>query len=404
MNKEIKNKAIPKLRFPEFKNSGGWKEKTVSEVAIYENGKAHEQDIVEKGKYVVVNSKFISSNGEVRKYTNIASCLAKKGDILMVLSDVPNGKAIAKCFYVDLDHQYTVNQRICRLTPFDANKILLFYILNRNPYFLAFDDGVKQTNLKNEDVLGYKFLLPKDTNEQQKIADCLSSLDELITAENEKLEALKGHKKGLMQQLFPAEGKTIPRLRFSEFKNSGKWEVDKLGTKGIAYFASEKITVQKLQLDSYVSTENLLPNYGGKTIASKLPTSGSFTVFLKDDILLSNIRPYLKKVWFADINGATSNDVIVIRHGTKVCATFLSFLLKNDNFINYIMNSAEGVKMPRGDKDVIKDYPIKFPKPTEQEKIADCLSSLDDLIKAQAEKIEALKEHKKGLMQQLFPG
>ena len=122
-----KNKLIPEIRFPEFVNEGVWLEDIVSHVAEYENGKAHEQDIVEQGKYVVVNSKFISTDGEVRKYTNTANCLAKKNEILMVLSDVPNGRAIAKCFQVDKDDYYTVNQRICKINPTKIYGRLVYY-------------------------------------------------------------------------------------------------------------------------------------------------------------------------------------------------------------------------------------------------------------------------------------
>ena len=122
----------------------------------------------------------------------------------MVLSDVPNGRAIAKCFLVDEDDKYTVNQRICKITAKSAVNVLLFYILDRNTYFLAFDDGVKQTNLKKEDVLQCPIMLPKDEDEQQRIADCLSALDARIAAQAAKIETLKQHKRGLMQQLFPA--------------------------------------------------------------------------------------------------------------------------------------------------------------------------------------------------------
>ena len=198
--------TVPNYRFPEFMNDGDWEIKTVSEVAYYENGKAHEQHIIINGKYKVVNSKFISTDGEVVKYTNEALCLANINDTLMVLSDVPNGRAIAKCFYVDKNNTYTVNQRICKLKPLDINGKILYYLLNRNPYFLAFDDGVKQTNLKNDDVLNCEIVLPKKTKiqkEQQKIADCLLAVDNLITAQTEKIEQLKAHKKGLMQELFP---------------------------------------------------------------------------------------------------------------------------------------------------------------------------------------------------------
>jgi type I restriction enzyme S subunit len=198
-----KGETVPKLRFPEFQESVEWEENTLGEIAKYENGKAHEQGISETGDYVVVNSKFISTEGKVRKFTNTAACVAKKEDTLIVLSDLPNGKAIAKCFFVNADNLYTVNQRIARITPVKANGLMLFYLLNRNKYFLAFDDGVKQTNLKKDDVLNCPLLMPKDLNEQQRIADCLSALDNLISTQIQNIEALKLHKKGLMQVLFP---------------------------------------------------------------------------------------------------------------------------------------------------------------------------------------------------------
>lgn len=193
----------PKFRFPEFKNDGDWEETTLDEVADYENGKAHEQEISDTGKYKVVNSKFISTEGEVVKYTDSANLMANTGDILMVLSDIPNGKAIAKCFYVDEDDTYTVNQRICKITPTDIDNKFLFYIQNRNKYFLAFDDGVKQTNLRKETVLSFPFLKPKDPKEQEKIATCLTLADDLIKKQEDKVVSLQAHKKGLLQQLFP---------------------------------------------------------------------------------------------------------------------------------------------------------------------------------------------------------
>lgn len=195
--------TLPKFRFKEFEDSGEWEETTLTEVADYENGKAHEQDIADDGKFIVVNSKFISQDGEVKKFTNTAFCPTTKGDVLMVLSDIPNGRAIAKCFLVKQDSRYTVNQRICRITPRNLNSKILYFLLNRNPYFLAFDDGVKQTNLRKEDVLNCPLLIPCDPKEQDKITYTLSSVDDLINAQNKKIEALQLHKKGLLQGLFP---------------------------------------------------------------------------------------------------------------------------------------------------------------------------------------------------------
>jgi type I restriction enzyme S subunit len=195
--------TVPNFRFKEFVDTGDWEETTLTQIADYENGKAHEQDIADDGKFIVVNSKFISQDGEVKKFTNTAFLPATKGDVLMVLSDIPNGRAIAKCFLVEEDNRYTVNQRICRITPHNMNSKILYYLLNRNPYFLAFDDGVKQTNLRKEDVLNCPLFIPSDPKEQEMIADTLSSIDQLINAQNQKLEALQLHKKGLLQGLFP---------------------------------------------------------------------------------------------------------------------------------------------------------------------------------------------------------
>lgn len=194
--------TVPKLRFPEFK--GDWVEVMLGQAAKYENGKAHEQDIDARGQYIVVNSKFISTAGEIRKFSNSANLLAEKDDILMVLSDVPNGRAIAKCFYVDKDEKYTVNQRVCKLT---AKKgyvsKLLYYVIDKNSYFLEFDDGVKQTNLKKDDVLNCPLWVPNDIKEQKKIVGLLDSIDDSIFHQERKLLSLKSHKAGLLQKLFP---------------------------------------------------------------------------------------------------------------------------------------------------------------------------------------------------------
>lgn len=197
-------KTIPEWRFPEFRDSGDWENTTIEKIADYENGKAHENNIIDNGKYIVVNSKFISTEGEIIKYTNEANLLAYKGDILMVLSDVPNGRALSKCYLVEKDNVYTVNQRVCRIIPEKVNSTLLFYTINRNKYFLSFDDGVKQTNLKKNDVLSCSIVIPKEPDEQEKIADFLSGIDDLISTQTDRIEALKQHKKALMQGLFPS--------------------------------------------------------------------------------------------------------------------------------------------------------------------------------------------------------
>ncbi|MDO6526241.1 restriction endonuclease subunit S [Motilimonas sp. 1_MG-2023] len=201
----------------------------------------------------------------------------------------------------------------------------------------------------------------------------------------------------------PTEKGLVPELRFPEFKNDEEWKIKELSGKDVAIFVKDREPLDQLKLNSYVSTENLLADYAGVAKASKLPPSGSFTSYKPNDVLISNIRPYLKKVWCADKVGAASNDVIVIRPSAKVSAAYMLHTLKNDEFINFVMKGAKGVKMPRGDIASIKAYPVALPRLLEQQKIADCLSSHDELVSANSQKLDALKAHKKGLMQQLFP-
>jgi type I restriction enzyme, S subunit len=195
----------------------------------------------------------------------------------------------------------------------------------------------------------------------------------------------------------------VPKLRFPEYLNSGEWERTFLGDKNVASRVKDKILLDELTLENYVSTESMLPDFAGITTSSKLPLSGSFTRFTGGDVLVSNIRPYLKKVWSASIDGGASNDVIVLRAGPKLSDSFLAQLLKNDTFISFVMEGARGVKMPRGDVSALLEYPVAIPDCAEQQKIADCLSSLDEMITLEANQLAALKTYKQGLIQRLFP-
>lgn len=188
------------------KDDGGeypeWEERKLNDVAIFENGKGHEQYISEDGDFIVVNSKFISSEGKVIKRSKYNLCSLKKGDITLVMSDVPNGKALSKCYYIESDNKFTLNQRICSLRIKNNNSSkYIFYIVNRNKYFLAFDNGVGQTNLRKDEVVNCPIKLPC-LEEQTKIANFLSNIDNIIEKEKEKLKALREWKKGLLQQMF----------------------------------------------------------------------------------------------------------------------------------------------------------------------------------------------------------
>ena len=189
--KDEKGKDFPK-----------WENKLLRDLVEFRNGKAHEQDISENGKYIVVNSKFISRDGEVKKYSDTQICPLELGEIVMVMSDIPNGKALAKCFLIDANDTYTLNQRICALKAKTVEANFLIYILNRNKYYLMFDSGVGQTNLTKDEVLDCPLYIPQSREEQTKIYKLLLSLDKKISSTNLQIVRTEQYKKGLLQKMF----------------------------------------------------------------------------------------------------------------------------------------------------------------------------------------------------------
>lgn len=167
-------------------NSYSWEQRKLDQVASYRNGKAHENSIDSEGVYIVVNSKFVSTDGEVIKKSNEQIEPLFKNELAFVLSDVPNGRAIARTFLVQKDGLYTLNQRIAGITPSsDTCPYFLHILMNRNKYFLAFDDGAKQTNLSVKDVLEFEANYP-NFKEQERIGALFDSLDVLITLHQRK--------------------------------------------------------------------------------------------------------------------------------------------------------------------------------------------------------------------------
>ena len=184
----------------------------------------------------------------------------------------------------------------------------------------------------------------------------------------------------------------VPALRFPEF--TGEWKSVHL--EDVAEFQKKRISSDLLNNNNYISTENILQNFEGIQYSSSIPTNTNVIEYQKGDILLSNIRPYLKKVWFSDRKGGCSADVFVLR-GDKCDQHFLYYVIASDRFINYVMSGVKGVKMPRGDKNQMKKYAFSIPTNTEQRKIAKFLSMLDERIKLQNKIIEKLETLIKGI-------
>ena len=184
----------------------------------------------------------------------------------------------------------------------------------------------------------------------------------------------------------------VPHLRFPEF--TGEWK--RVELKDVAEFQKSRIPADGLDESCYISTENLIPNFGGIKEASSIPTDGNVMAINPNDILISNIRPYLKKVWQSDRCGGCSADVFVLR-ATGCQSDFLYNIIASDKFINYAMAGVKGVKMPRGDKRQMEEFEFSIPAIEEQNRISRLLSLLDDRIATQNKIIEKYESLIKGL-------
>lgn len=416
MNKGQKNKLLPKLRFPAFQNSGEWR---------YENGdvlfdqitnKDHNSDLPilaitqEHGAIprdqidynVVVTDKSLESYKVVEVGDYIISLRSFQGGI-----EYSNYRGICSPAYV-----------ILRRKTESIGDFFRHYFKTQR--FIA-DLTKNLEGLRDGKMVSYtqfsELLLPSPSpKEQQKIADCLSSLDELITAENQKLEALQLHKKGLMQQLFPAKGEKVPKLRFKEFKDSGEWEektlgnmVEKVGS-GVTPLGGE--TNYKKSGRPFVRSQNvgwgifLLDDIA--FIDEQTHQDSISTEIRTDDVLLNITGASIGRSAVANglVNGGNVNQhVCIIRTiKTELIPFFLNQYLVSSYGQEQINSFQAGGNRQGLNFAQIRSFSIPIPsKIEEQQKIADCLSSLDNLITEQTLKIESLKAHKKGLMQQLFP-
>lgn len=245
-----------------------------------------------------------------------------------------------------------------------------------------------QPGINATEYASYSFAVPS-LPEQHKIADLLSTVDRVIAAQQAEVNAWEQRKKGVMQKLFSQE----VRFKADDGSDFPDWEKKKLGE--ICEYGRQRGIGAH-----YVGTENMLKDFEGIAIDNpEAEASGS--LYFEGDTLMSNIRPYLKKAWKANCNGVCSTDVLVF-HPTNVESDYLHCVIASDSFVAYVMSAAKGSKMPRGDKDHIMHMPLILPSLPEQRKIADCLSSINDVIvKAKAE-LAKWQELKKGLLQQMF--
>ncbi len=183
--------------------------------------------------------------------------------------------------------------------------------------------------------------------------------------------------------------------------SSDGWKKGKLSQ--VCIYGKDKININDLQLTNYISTENMLPEKAGVTIANGLPRLKTLSAYKIGDVLVSNIRPYFKKIWFANKNGGCSNDVLVFRAKRNIYdSKFLYYNLSYDSFFDYSMSTSKGTKMPRGDKSALMNYIVPLIQLPEQKAIAATLSCLDDMIELNNRTNQVLEEMAQAIFKEWF--
>ena len=266
--------------------------------------------------------------------------------------------------------------------------------------------GAKVLGLSASRLANVQLYYPSQLNEQQKIVDCLSSLDDLITLESKKLNALKLHKKGLMQRLFPTEGKTVPRLRFPGFQREA-WNEVTLGDLGTFTGGGTPSTQRKdywsgknpWVSSSDISDESIFYINITRYVSDEAITNSATKVVPENSVLIVS-RVGIGKIAVTKVPLCTSQDFTNLTP-TYDDPLFLALYLKT--LVNVFLSMNQGMAIKGFTKNDISNLAISIPSIPEQRRIAECLSSLDDLITAETQKLIVLKAHKKGLMQQLFP-
>lgn len=398
---------VPKLRFPEFQDAEAWEEVKLGQLGALVSGLTYSPEDIRDSGLLVLRSSNVQ-NGEITLDDNVyvkpnirGANLTKPNDILIC---VRNGSKalIGKNALIPEGMPLCTHGAFMTVFRSPSAKFVfqLFQTLSYQKHVDG-DLGATINSINGSQFIKYKFYVPKPL-EQQKIADCLSSLDELITAQTNKIAALKDHKKGLMQQLFPAEGETVPKLRFPEFQDAGEWEETRLGNVG-------SVRMCKRIFKEQTSSHGDIPFYKIGTFG------GAPDAFISREIFENyrNNFPFPKKgsvlISAAGTIGRTilykgelayfqdSNIVWLDNNENLIADIFLFYLYQ-------LINWAPSVgAIQRLYNESILGAQVKFPSIPEQQRIADCLSSIDELINAQTQKLETYKTHKKGLMQQLFP-
>ncbi|MCY4459515.1 MAG: restriction endonuclease subunit S [Albidovulum sp.] len=393
---------VPKLRFPEFRDGGEWNTRKF-------------RDVVSRGKETVDPQK----SSDIPNLIELENIESKTGRIPSI--DEPKNQISLKSRFQAGDvlfgklgpylqkfarpdsHGVCTSEVWVPRSKAVSSAFLLYLVQTKRFVQLAnISSGSRMPRAEWNYLANADFAIPHP-DEQWKIADFLGSLDDLIAAKGRKLEALRQHKQGLMQQLFPQAGETVPRLRFPDFRDGPRWDFLTLASASDVNPSNDGLPELFIYIDRESVKSSMLIER--KEVTRGAAPSRAQRLLSRKDIILQTVRPYQRNNFFFDISDGykyvASSSYAQIR--AHECPEFLYQLLHTDSFVNSVLARCTGSNYPVFNPSLLASIRVALPRIPEQKKIADCLSSLDDLIAAEDQKLEALRQHKQGLMPQMFP-
>lgn len=408
--------TVPQLRFPDFVNDGEWEVKRLGNVCKLTNGMAFKPSDWRTTGMPIVRIQNLNDEKADFNYCDSEiideKCLIDSGTLLFSWSGTPGTSFGA---YIWNRGNAVLNQHIFIVDPIGIDKVFLKMTLDANMAKIIEKShgGAGLRHITKSDLEEIQIFVPNKLSEQQRIATCLSSLDKVLSATKSKLEQLKIHKKGLMQKLFPAKGKKLPELRFKEFEKDGEWEEKKLQEigeiiRGITYNKEDVSTNGLIVLrSSNIQDGRLVVD---KDLVYVINVNPSERVLLQNHDIVICISNGSKNLVGknAEYISEKSRSSLKITVGA-FCAIFrpkevpYKYILQTEHYQDFVARQLGGGNINNLNTSILENYSFRISSIAEQQKIANCLTSIDEMINQYTNKVALLELYKKGLMQQMFP-
>lgn len=406
------NNNTPRLRFPEFTEE--WIENSLEKIGFLTAGGTPSTSNLEYWggdinwlQSGAVQNRIIKEDAVTRKITKLglqksAAYLIHPDSVLIAIT----GATCANVGY--LTFESAANQSVVSIETNSDNNAMFLYqkLLTERANILSYKGGSAQSGVTLKTLKGLNILVPPTLKEQEKIASCLMEMDNFISIQEQKVDTIKKNKKGIIQQLFPQPGETTPRLRFPGFE--GDWEEKKLKELLHERKESSVITEELPQL-SFTIAEGVIRPENRKTnqrdFLMKDKDNKRFAVTRLNDIIYNPANVVFGAIHKNNLCDGVVSPIYKI-FWTEENADFVAYLVRRPEFISLLASHAEGTvtKLKTLKSEAFLEISVPFPVNShEQKKIASCLCALDELIASESAKLDSLKDHKKGLMQQLFP-